>query len=214
MHFVMKSERGAKAEIHLGYNYRGHARISLALTLWFTGYADQAVRVAVQTVEEAAATRHPTGLCLALLYAASVLMWARDYGRAEHHIEAFIEHAYRHSLTPYIASGLGMKAEIALFRGHAQDGVNTLRRSLEALRQDRSSMRIAIFSTSLAEGLRSLGQFDEAVETIEAEMRRAERFGDLVAMPEMLRVKGEILASMPGTQHHCGGSGFLDRWIS
>jgi tetratricopeptide (TPR) repeat protein len=193
---------GRKIGIHLGYNYRGHARISLALTLWFTGHADQAVRVAAQTVEEAAATRHPTGLCLALLYAASVLMWARDYGRAEHHIEAFIEHAHRHSLTPYIASGLGMKAEIALFRGHAQDGVNTLRRSLEALRQDQYSMRIAIFSTSLAEGLRSLGQFDEAVETIDAEIRRAERFGDLVTMPEMLRVKGEILASMPGTEHH------------
>ncbi len=193
---------GRKSGIHLGYNYRGHARISLALTLWFTGYADQAVRVAAQTVEEAAATRHPTGLCLALLYAASVLMWARDYGRAEHYIEAFIEHAHRHSLTPYIASGLGMKAEIALFRGHAQDGVDTLRRSLEALRQDHYSMRIAIFSTSLAEGLRSLGRFDEAVETIDAEMRRAERFGDLVAMPEMLRVKGEVLASMPGTEHH------------
>jgi predicted ATPase len=43
-----------------------------------------------------------------------------------------------------------------------------------------------------------MGRFSESVVTIEAAMQRAERDGDLVGMPEMLRIKGETLASMPG----------------
>jgi predicted ATPase len=190
-----------RSAIHLGYNYRGHALISLALTLWFSGFVDQAVQVAAQTIEEAAKTHHPAGICLSLLYAASVLMWARDYERVEHHIDAFMEHAQRNSLTPYLASGYGMKGELAVVHGRAQEGVTALRRSLKALRQDRYSMRTVIFSTSVAEGLRLLGRFDEALDTIEAEMQRAERFGDLVGMPEMLRVKGETLISMDGSDY-------------
>jgi predicted ATPase len=197
---VPAQKRGG--EINLGYNYRGHTMISLALTLWFRGYADQALEVAAQTVEETAQLGHPTGLCLALLYSATVMMWARDYARAEQHIEPFIEHAKRHSLVPHVASGLGMKGEIAIFRdGRVEEGVTALRQSLETLSQNRYAMRLAIFSSSLTEGLTLLGRFDDAITTIDTAMLRAERFGALVHMPEMLRIKGEILASIPGAGH-------------
>jgi predicted ATPase/DNA-binding winged helix-turn-helix (wHTH) protein len=186
-------------EVNLGYNYRGHAMITLATAHWFRGHADLAREVAAQTVEETARLGHPTGLCLALLYGATTLMWARDYTRAEQYIEPFIDHARRHSMTPHVASGLGMKGEIALFRdGRVEEGVVALRQSLATLHQYRYAMRLAIFSTSLAEGLGLMGRYDDAITTIEAAMSRAERFGSLLAMPEMLRVKGDIVASMPG----------------
>jgi predicted ATPase/DNA-binding winged helix-turn-helix (wHTH) protein len=186
-------------EINLGYNYRGHAMITLATAHWFRGHADQAMEVAAQTVEETARLGHPTGLCLALLYGATVLMWAREYTRAEQYIEPFIDHARRHSMTPHVASGLGMMGEIAIFRdGRVEEGVAALRQSLATLHQDRYAMRLAIFSASLAEGLGRMGRFDDAIATIDEAISRAERFGSLLAMPEMLRVKGDILAAMPG----------------
>jgi predicted ATPase/DNA-binding winged helix-turn-helix (wHTH) protein len=187
------------SEINLGYNYRGHAMITLATAHWFRGHADQAMELAAETVEETARLGHPTGLCLALLYGATVLMWAREYARAEQYIEPFIDHAQRHSMTPHVASGLGMKAEIAIFRGRVEEGVAALRQSLATLRQDRYAMRLAIFSTSLAEGLALTGRFDDAIITIETAIARAERFGSLLAMPEMLRIKGDIMTLMPGS---------------
>lgn len=50
---------------------------------------------------------------------------------------------------------------------------------------------------ALAEGLAAIGNTDEALRRLDEIMPRVETNGDLVYLPELLRVKGRILLSMP-----------------
>jgi predicted ATPase len=72
-----------------------------------------------------------------------------------------------------------------------------LRSALEALRAERHDILVTIFAGALAEGLRKTGQFDEALITINAAVTQAASRGATFDMPELLRIKGQILAAMP-----------------
>jgi tetratricopeptide (TPR) repeat protein len=185
---------------YFGFHYRNRARIALARTLWLLGYPDQAVQAARETVDEASAIGHPVTICIALIWAVSVYHWLGDFQSAEQSIERFIAHANRHSLAPYYAVGLGVKGELSIRRGDADAGIEMLRRSLEALHADRYELLTTPFNITLAEGLAMSGRYDEALTTIDDTIALVERNGDLFNMPELLRLKGEFLATLEGSQ--------------
>jgi predicted ATPase len=182
---------------------------SFALTLWVRGKPDRAVAVALETIEEAVRLGHPSTLCIALLYSISVFLWAGDLDLAEVHLERFMAQAKRHSLAPYLISGTGIKGEIAIRRNQAEAGVSMLRDSLETLQRGRYLRRMTIFCCTLADGLVSMGRHDEALATIDEAITRGERDGELVAMPEMLRIKGEIMACLPDAKLQMAEAMFL-----
>jgi predicted ATPase len=186
------------AQIDFGFDHRTYPRICLARTLWLRGRAERAVEAASRTVEEAAGHGQPVPLCVALLYAVSVFLWVGDWEGAEVGIDAAIEHAERHSLAPYHAAAMGLRGELDVRRGRAAAGVEALRDSLEALHGHRYEMLTAAFASAIAEGLALTGRLDDALATIDGAIRRAERGGELLAMPEMLRIRAGIIACMPG----------------
>jgi predicted ATPase/DNA-binding winged helix-turn-helix (wHTH) protein len=182
--------------IHFGFHHRNRARIAFARTLWLQGCPDQAVRLAQQTVEEAGDIGHPVTLCIALIWAVSVFHWVGDAVSAEESIERFIGHADRYSLGPYHAVGLGMKGELSVKRGQAEAGIELLRSCLEALHADRYELMTTAFHGALAEGLAMTRRLDQALVKIDETIALVERNGDLFNMPELLRLKGEFLASV------------------
>jgi hypothetical protein len=60
-------------------------------------------------------------LTIVLHWAASVFLWVGDLANAEKHIDRFISRAETHWLGPYLAVGRGLKAELAIRRGDAQN---------------------------------------------------------------------------------------------
>jgi predicted ATPase len=182
--------------IHFGFHYRNRARIALARTLWLSGWPDQAVRLARQAVDEAGAIGHPVTLCIALIWAISVFHWVGDGASAEDSIERFIAHANRHSLAPYYAVGRGMTGELLVKRGQAEAGMELLRGAREALHADRYELVTTAFHSALAEGLAMTGRLELALVTINETIALVERNGDLFNMPELLRIKGDFLASL------------------
>jgi predicted ATPase len=182
--------------IHFGFHHRNRARIALARTLWLQGCPDRAVRLARQTVDEADAIGHPVTLCIALIWAVSVFHWVGDCASAEDSIERFIAHADRHSLAPYHAVGRGMTGELLVKRGQAEAGMELLRGALETLHADRYELVTTTFRSTLAEGLAMTGRLDLALVTINETIALVERNGDLFNMPELLRNKGDFLASV------------------
>jgi predicted ATPase/DNA-binding winged helix-turn-helix (wHTH) protein len=185
--------------MYFGFHHRNRARIALARTLWLRGWPDQAVRVARETVEEAAGIGHPVTLCIALIWAVSVYHWIGDLALAEGSIERFIAHANRHSLAPYYAVGLGAKGELSVKRGDAEEGVDMLRRALESLHADRYELLTTVFNSTLAEGLARIGHLGDALATVDETIALVERSGDLFNLPELLRIKGDFLVSTAET---------------
>ena len=185
------------------HRHRIRTLVALARTLWLQGYADRAAKVARQTLDEAGTRGHPVRLCIFLIYTAPVFLWIGDWPAADAIIERLIAHAARHSLAPYHAIGIGLKGELSLRRGDVDAGIRLLRSCLETLHAD------PVFMGDLAEGLAAAGQLAEAFAVVDEAITHSERKGESFHTPEILRIKGELLASMPG-----GNLSEAEDWLS
>jgi predicted ATPase/DNA-binding winged helix-turn-helix (wHTH) protein len=181
---------------YLGFN--GHILVggALARTLWLQGHPAQAVERARHTVENAASTDHPVTLSIALIWAITVFLWTGDLESAEEHIDRFISRAESYSLAPYLAVGRGFKGELAIRRGNATVGVESLQGCVQDLHAGRHELLTTPFNISLVQGLAAIGRFAAAITLIDEMIKLVEAQGDLCYMPELLRVKGSVLLSM------------------
>jgi predicted ATPase/DNA-binding winged helix-turn-helix (wHTH) protein len=192
---------------YLGFDGYNIAGVALARTLWLQGHPVQAVERASQTVKDAADLDHPVTLSIVLIWAVSVFLWAGDLRRAEEHINWFVSRAESYSLGPYRAVGRGFKGQLAIRRNDPRGGVESLQGSLAELRAARYEQVNALFNISLVQGLEAIGRFEEALTLIDESIRRVAARGDLCYMPDLLRVKGNILLSGPRPNH--GGAEML-----
>ena len=147
---ALRHEPGARRtrSLYLGFDHHNWASIALARTLWLQGHPAQAVERARRSVENAAGMDHPVTLSITLNWAVSVLFWAGDLESAEDCIDRFISHAGTHSLGPYLAVGHGFRGAMAIRRGDADSGIESLRACLAAL-QDAVGLQ-AILEPDLA----------------------------------------------------------------
>jgi predicted ATPase/DNA-binding winged helix-turn-helix (wHTH) protein len=187
--------------IHLGFEGKYLAGAILARTLWLQGHPAQAVERARQTVKDAAATDHSLTLSIALIWAISVFLWRGDLQAAEEHVDWVISRATSHSLAPYLAVGRGFQGELAIRRGDAEQGAETLQSSLRTLHAAPYELLSTPLDISLAQGLKALGRHDEGILLIDETIRRVEANGDDVYTPELLRVKGDILLAQSEHNH-------------
>jgi predicted ATPase/DNA-binding winged helix-turn-helix (wHTH) protein len=183
--------------IYLGLDYYNWAGIALARTLWLQGYPALAVDRASQTVRDAERLGHPVTLTIVLHWAASVFLWIGDLANAEKHIDWFISRAETHSLGPYLAVGRGLKGELAIRRGDAKAGVEDVQDCLEKLHAARYELLTSAFNISIGQGLVAMGRFAEGIALMDETIQLVDAHGDAAFMPELLRVKGNLLQSMP-----------------
>jgi tetratricopeptide (TPR) repeat protein len=183
--------------IRFGYDHRIRALAALARTLWLQGYTDQAVKVVRQTIHDAEEFKHPVTLGIALIWAAPVFIWSGDWTGAEAIIERLVVHAARYSLGPYQTIALGFMGDLLIKRGDVQRGIRLLGDCLDEVRAARYYFLMPIFASAMAEGMAVLGQVKEALAAIDDALARIAENGGSSEMPEILRIKGRILASAP-----------------
>jgi predicted ATPase/DNA-binding winged helix-turn-helix (wHTH) protein len=187
-----------RATIYLAFDRHYRAGIALARTLWLSGFPVQAVARVHQAIEDAERIDHPASLAVAsMAWAVSIFFWAGDDRGAELCINSAMSHAAAHSLGPLSAVGRARKAELAIHRGNATDGVESLRASLEKIHAAHYELMTTEFNISLVQGLCATDRFSEGLALIDETIRLVETNGDLCYMPELLRVKGKLLLSMP-----------------
>ena len=179
--------------IHFGFDYRNRSRITLARHLWLVGEADKAAALAEQTIADAARMRHPVTLCIALIWGITVFLWNGDTDNSENKISSFLDHARKHSLNPYNAVGLGYAGELCVQRGEGEAGVAYLESALATLHAARYELVTTTFMMALAQGMAASGHEAEALAKIEETIALIEANGDLLYLPEAIRIKGAIL---------------------
>ncbi|MGK9168969.1 helix-turn-helix transcriptional regulator [Inquilinus limosus] len=196
---ALRQQPGAprSSTIYLGFEGQNLAGAILARTLWLQGYPAQAVEHARRSVRDAGRMDHPVTLSVAMLWAITVFLWTGDLGSAEEHVEWFTARADSHSLGPYLAVGRALAGALAVRRGGVKAGVEALQEGLKTLHEARYEVLTTALDISLAEGLAALGRPAEGLAVVNETIRRVETQGDLVYMPELLRVKGRMLLGMP-----------------
>jgi predicted ATPase/DNA-binding winged helix-turn-helix (wHTH) protein len=182
---------------YFSYDHRIRALVALARTLWLQGFADRAASVAWQAIDESAELDQPVNVCISRIYTTTVFLWRGDWQAAEQGISKLIAEAKRHSLGPYHAVGLGLQGELMLYLGDCSGGMALLRRSLNILATEQHLILAPQFGMALAQGLAATGQFEQALAAVERAIAQSDHSGASFDMPEMLRIKAQLLMSVP-----------------
>jgi tetratricopeptide (TPR) repeat protein len=183
-----------------GYDRRTIALAAYSRALWLCGYPDQAAVAARYNMDRAEALKHPLSQCIALIYGFDVFAWIGNFVVAAQIAEKIVSLAERYALCPYYAGGLGLTGKVAVENGALDDGVRVLRASLDTLNASRHQILAPTLKASLAVALAGKGQFESAIETIDAAIAAAGPRNDTADAPELLRVRGEILAAWGGSR--------------
>jgi non-specific serine/threonine protein kinase len=192
---------GSADAIHLGVDLRPITLCYQAITYWLLGFAEKSIQTGRQAIEEAHIANHRVSLCIVLgLFSSIVLVRIGELETAERCIDEITDIAERHSLVPYQALGLCAKGSLLVARGDSATADQLLDRGLARMREVALSLYTTIFLSERASVLGSLGQIEQGLAEIEAAEFQAAQSNALWCMPEVLRVKGELLARHRGAK--------------
>lgn len=170
-------------------------RCGLGSVLWVRGFPDQAMRIGRSTIQEGAALRDPSTFCICLIFTTFTFLRSGNQPEAEEMIERLLAHARKHSLAPYEAIGIGLRGTLSIDRGEAEAGIDLVHGAIETLHAGRYELHNPAFLCSLSEGLAMMKRSEEALTRIDEAIARIETNGQLLFLPEFLRIKGTIHAA-------------------
>src|SRR5262249_35004036 len=104
-----------------------------------------------------------------------------------------LDRSARHGLAVWHAWGRCFEAVLCIKRGDVNTGVQLLRGALDAVRKIGFTRHYTAFLGALAEGVASAGQITQALATIDEALTRSERNEERWCVPELLRIKGELV---------------------
>jgi len=170
----------------------------LSRVLWLQGLVDQARLVAEQNVHEARALDHPMSECLALGEAACpIAAMTGDFEAAQQYLAMLAEIATRQSFSFWLSMAKCLEAKLLIWRGEAARGAALLQIAIDSLGTAQQSMHYAGFVPDLALGVATTGDLIGAIAIVDEALIRAERSGVQWHVPELLRLKGELLLRSP-----------------
>jgi predicted ATPase/DNA-binding winged helix-turn-helix (wHTH) protein len=185
--------------VRIPFNQRLTARSYHSQILWLQGFPDQALRAAERNVRDAESGGHAASLALTLAESGCpVTLFAGALDALERNTGLLFRNSAKHAYGPWTAWATCFQGALESRRGDPLRGIDSLRRGLDLLRQTHWEIRHAQFLGELAAALGSAGFTAEAVAAIEGALDRAQRQEEHWCLPELLRVKAEVL---PAADH-------------
>jgi tetratricopeptide (TPR) repeat protein len=187
------------------YNSNDHAvsRAMLARALWMQGLTEQALIEAHRSLEELQGPDHQLILCRTLYFGmCRIAPMIGDFATAEREIARLIEVAKGLNAHFWETAGRFLKGKLLIERGELAQGLLVLRDAFETCGRTGWTLSYPEFKGALASGLAGLGRLNEALGALEDAMSRAGRGADgqVWYVPELLRIKGEVLLRQTADQ--------------
>ncbi|MBV8967489.1 MAG: hypothetical protein JO331_00300 [Verrucomicrobia bacterium] len=171
------------------------ARGTLANVLWFQGFADQAICLSRQALEEARTTKQSLALCSVLAHTAiPIALYANDCRGAECWLAELLEHTTEHLMPAWEAVGRCLQG-ILLIQLGKPEGLTFLRSALDEFVESGFRMRYPAYLGSLASGLCHFGRLPEARAAIDEALDWTDLHGERWCFGELLRIKGDLLCA-------------------
>ena len=187
-----------------GQDHRAAGLATLAIIQWIEGQPDMALQTSLAGVEAARASGHANSLGHALAYGVCPVAILRgDWEQAERWVGTLLDHAREHRLGLWHASALAYRGEVLAERGDFAAAIADFRAGLLEFQSVVSTVRLPTHQGAFAQALGRAGQLDEALAVAEAAVRLAEQREERWCLPELLRIKGDVLAA-------CGSPGLAE----
>jgi predicted ATPase/DNA-binding winged helix-turn-helix (wHTH) protein len=184
------------------FDQRVLARAMLARTLWFQGYAEQAMDQARLSLDEAQRTNFPLSIGEALRVAVcDIALMTGDLETADQSITMLIEVVTSRNAPFWGILGRCFRGKLLVARGEFTEGCGRLRTELEFCERANWPIWYPEFMGAMAEGLAELGLVGEALAAVDKGLTSADHGGERFYYPELLRLKGELLLRQPIGQH-------------
>jgi predicted ATPase/DNA-binding winged helix-turn-helix (wHTH) protein len=170
------------------------ARAMLARVLLLRGHIEQARYNAQLSLEDAQASEDKLSICYALRNAVCpVALTIGDLATGRASVALLSDLVTRQGMTFWISWGICLKGQLLIRCGEFAEGLDQLRAGIDMRARTGWLMRNPEFLGVLAEGLAAVGRGVEALTSIGEALSQSERDGQFWCMPELLRIKGEIL---------------------
>jgi predicted ATPase/DNA-binding winged helix-turn-helix (wHTH) protein len=210
LHYI-GDQRGARRHIeqmlasHSGTTTRSHrlrflfdqrvmAQVFLTHVAWLQGEPDKARSAAARAVADARAAAHHPSLCFALAEAEyAVALYTGDLAALERAVSELVDVGKRDASVAWQAAGRCMHGLVLVKRGDANAHARVVRPALDQLGEARYFFHYTGFLAALADGLGQAGRTAEGRAVIEEAFTRCDITQECWSMPELLRVKGELL---------------------
>jgi adenylate cyclase len=168
----------------------------LAWSLWYLGYADEALRRADQAVDLARQVQHPLTIALALDYKALVCNYRGEYETARALAEEAIEIAAQHRLALWQAMSKIFHGWALIGLGQRVRGAEVLKDGVAGWTNTGAKAGLTFFFASLVWSQWQSGELDEAMRTIEEMEEWISEKGETFIQAELLRLRGEVMLAM------------------
>ena len=210
-HAAYPTTRRSRDVVRLGMDVALCGRCYEAMTMWSLGFPEEAARAGQDAIDEARMVNHPMSLCFALAVPCSiVLVKMGDLTAAERCIDELIDESVdKQSLATYEAFGMCAKGSLRAVRGDVVSGEQCLSSGLARMRETGFYFYYTFFQAEHAAVLGCCGRVDESLAEIDAAERHTEESGSLWCMPEVLRIKGELLVKHVGAAETAVEQSFL-----
>jgi predicted ATPase len=172
-----------------------------ALTLWWLGYPEQALRRSQQAVTLARELAHPFSLGIALVFAAWLHLLRRAGPMTQEWAEAAIALAAKHGFTVLLAQGTIYRGwaltehyiEPTLGQVHGEEGIAQIQQGLAAWRATGAKVFRPYGLALLAESFAKLAQHDAGLTLLVEALGMANETEERRWDAELYRLKGELL---------------------
>jgi predicted ATPase/DNA-binding winged helix-turn-helix (wHTH) protein len=175
-----------------GFDLCVAARYVLARVLWVQGYPDQAIQTVRESIAEARCLGSPATLCGALaLGGCTLAIQCGDFDDASQLATELVAHAQQHALADWVAYGEALQEILSSRTAAPHPGADRFRLALRRWRA--AQWHIGLPINDFIGIAANSGSADELLAILDEELERSERNQELWALPETLRVKGELL---------------------
>jgi DNA-binding winged helix-turn-helix (wHTH) protein len=180
---------------------RAMARALLARALWLRGFPERARHEAQASLAEVRDSDHQLTMCRVLLYGMGrITPMTGDFAAAETAISSIIESATSAAAPFWTTVGQFLRGKLLVERHQFAEGLAVLREAFDTCNRTGWRLSYPEFMGSFALALAGLGRLDEAhdavCKAIEAAGGRED--GQQWYVPELLRIKGEVLLRQAG----------------
>ncbi|MCH9051834.1 MAG: AAA family ATPase [Proteobacteria bacterium] len=178
--------------------YGGHdpgvcCQVHAATSLWFLGYANQALEQAHDAVTLAKRLSHPFSLAHARLFVAMVHQFRREAELAQERAEATIALCAEQGFAQLSAQGAVMRGWAVAARGQVEIGIGEMHRGLSALRATGAGAHRPYFLALLSEAYGHTGQAEEGLSPLAESLDLIETGNVRTWEAELHRLEGELL---------------------
>ncbi len=180
---------------------RAMARALLARALWLRGFPERAHHEAQASLGEVRGSDHQLTMCRVLLYGMGrITPMTGDFAAAETAISSIIESATSAAAPFWTTVGQFLRGKLLVERHQFAEGLAVLREAFNTCNQTGWRLSYPEFMGSFALSLAGLGRLDEAHDAVckAIEAAGGGEDGQQWYVPELLRIKGEVLLQQAG----------------